>query len=365
MKIAYYIGGFRPFHNGHVSIVMRALEDFDKVVIVVGSFSNSISIRCPFTGYQRASIIDNWITNNDLKNRVSISHNEDYLTDDEWLDSLQTFAYQDYAFIVCDRENPEYIDLIKSRYNVKTYECLSDISATKIRNALFDDEYPQFAFIRDNVPSETISFLYDDYVKTLQSAYSYDEYQTVLKIKKEAASLKYPPIYVCADALLLAETAKKTYILLIKRNGKIGNGQFAMPGGYVNQNETTYQAALRELQEETGIQFSIDIPKNNNPILRNVSSYIADYPSRSVRGRVISHVYMFNIYANNNGVEKMILDTSIDDDYIISAGDDAGEVFWLDVNEINKHRSLFFEDHFLIIWKMLNDYYCSKPSPEF
>lgn len=36
MKIALYLGSFNPFHNGHLSVVKTALEDFkmDKVVIV-------------------------------------------------------------------------------------------------------------------------------------------------------------------------------------------------------------------------------------------------------------------------------------------------------------------------------------------
>lgn len=36
MKIALYLGSFNPFHNGHLSVVKTALEDFkmDKVIIV-------------------------------------------------------------------------------------------------------------------------------------------------------------------------------------------------------------------------------------------------------------------------------------------------------------------------------------------
>ena len=36
MKIAFYLGSFNPFHNGHLEVVKTALDDFkmDKVVIV-------------------------------------------------------------------------------------------------------------------------------------------------------------------------------------------------------------------------------------------------------------------------------------------------------------------------------------------
>ena len=58
MKIANYIGGFRPFHNGHISMISQALNDFDKVRIIVGSYQNAISILDNLT----VSIYDLWET---------------------------------------------------------------------------------------------------------------------------------------------------------------------------------------------------------------------------------------------------------------------------------------------------------------
>lgn len=45
--------------------------------------------------------------------------------------------------------------------------------------------------------------------------------------------------------------------LLIKRAGNPRKGDWALPGGYVEHNETIHVAIQREVQEETGIQANI------------------------------------------------------------------------------------------------------------
>lgn len=75
-------------------------------------------------------------------------------------------------------------------------------------------------------------------------------------------------------------------ILLIKRGNYPYKGYWALPGGFVNHDETTFDAAARELAEET----TINIDPN-----QFVFQGIADKPNRDPRGHAVSFVYSVKV----------------------------------------------------------------------
>ncbi len=66
---------------------------------------------------------------------------------------------------------------------------------------------------------------------------------------------EYPRPALTVDCIVFGLDAElELKIMLIKRDIPPFQGQWAIPGGFVRMEETLEQAALRELQEETGIQ---------------------------------------------------------------------------------------------------------------
>lgn len=51
---------------------------------------------------------------------------------------------------------------------------------------------------------------------------------------------------------------KKNSVLLVKRANEPGRGLWGVPGGLVNVGEKVYDAALREVKEETGLTVKIE-----------------------------------------------------------------------------------------------------------
>ena len=51
---------------------------------------------------------------------------------------------------------------------------------------------------------------------------------------------------------------KKRQVLLIKRGIEPGKGEWALPGGFVEEDETPKEAVLREIKEELGVEASIE-----------------------------------------------------------------------------------------------------------
>ncbi|WDM16490.1 NUDIX hydrolase [Streptomyces lavenduligriseus] len=81
-----------------------------------------------------------------------------------------------------------------------------------------------------------------------------------------------------ADVVLLAAG----HVLLIERGWDPYEGCWALPGGHVDKGETSLEAAVRELEEETGIP----VPAAD---LRQVGAF--DAPGRDPRGRYVSVAY--------------------------------------------------------------------------
>ena len=58
---------------------------------------------------------------------------------------------------------------------------------------------------------------------------------------------------VTSDIVLFSERNEKLVVLLVKRGNHPYIGDWALPGGFLNENESCEDAAKRELMEETGL----------------------------------------------------------------------------------------------------------------
>ncbi|MEQ8231341.1 MAG: NUDIX domain-containing protein [Gammaproteobacteria bacterium] len=98
------------------------------------------------------------------------------------------------------------------------------------------------------------------------------------------ASAPYPPVFVTVDALV----TWRDDILLIERERAPGEGLWALPGGFIEQDETLEAGARRELAEETGLSV---------PLATLRTSRVFDAPGRSLRGRTITHAFHYDLSA--------------------------------------------------------------------
>lgn len=95
-------------------------------------------------------------------------------------------------------------------------------------------------------------------------------------------------------------------LLLIRRGGHPFKGCWALPGGFLNPDETIEQCALREVEEETSVK-----PVSLMPV------GMFSQPGRDPRGWIITHAFVSVMGADT--VEQQ-------------SGDDADDAQWFDVS---------------------------------
>lgn len=126
-----------------------------------------------------------------------------------------------------------------------------------------------------------------------------------------------PSVTVDMVVLAMSKSLDRLKILLIKRKNHPYIGQWALPGGFMNPNESGHQAAQRELFEETGIK---------NVYLEQF--YIMTQPNRDPRMWVMS-------------IDYLALIRECD----IVAGDDASEALWFDISLYDNRMILYNDEH--------------------
>jgi len=99
------------------------------------------------------------------------------------------------------------------------------------------------------------------------------------------------------------------HVLLIKRKDEPFKDMWALPGGFMNLNETIRECAIRELEEETNLKLDPG---------RLTHMMVSDETDRDPRGRVVDHVFYSAV--------------SLREMRQVKAGDDAADFTWYDLN---------------------------------
>jgi 8-oxo-dGTP diphosphatase len=98
---------------------------------------------------------------------------------------------------------------------------------------------------------------------------------------------EYPRPALTVDPVIFTLRDEKLQVLCVCRSEEPFAGQWALPGGFVREGESLEDAALRELEEETGL---------NEAYLEQLYTY--GDPGRDPRGRVVTVAYFALIRAD-------------------------------------------------------------------
>jgi bifunctional NMN adenylyltransferase/nudix hydrolase len=336
--VAVIIGRWQILQRGHGGLLRAAFAAAPKVVVVIGSAWRARDPRNPFTWQERQQQFEAVLTSEQLA-RVTFLPVRDYFNDERWSEAVREgvakiASHGDRVTLVGFKKDQTsgYLDIFPG-WSLLEIEPVYDISSTELRAIYFE--------LEDRAAALTaIGNYVEPGVKAYLEAWSHlpayrrcaIEHKAIVEYKK-----KYPaPFALTADSVLTANGS----VLLIRRGGTIGNGLWALPGGYLEPNERFYEAAVRELAEETGFKA---LPSRMKAALRGEAVF--DHPLRSARGRVVTCAFHFDLG------EAHLPE--------VRGADDAKEARWISVAELSGMEDQLFEDHGTIL-----DHFLGMKSPQ-
>ncbi len=334
MKYDYliFIGRFQPFHTGHESVIRKALQLSDKVIVLIGSAYQPRTVRNPWDFNEREAFMRS-VFSEEENRRILAFPLLDYTYNNQlWIKSVQQLiagvvhnkiASKPKIGLIGHQKDStsDYLTQFPQweREEVENYK---NISSTEIRERYFNNQ----EFL--NSLNSNISILLEKFKTTKAYKQVANEFHFIKKYKSAWDNAPYTPMFITVDAVVV----QSGHILLIERKAQPGQGLMALPGGFLDANETLKSAVIRELREETRIK----VPA---PVLAGsiTQTEVFDDPYRSARGRTVTHAYLIELKGDK--LPK------------VKGGDDASKAFWTPFAEVKPE--LMFEDHFHIVQAMV------------
>jgi bifunctional NMN adenylyltransferase/nudix hydrolase len=331
--VSVYIGRFQIFHNGQLALLRRALDAAPLCIVVLGSAYQARTPKNPFTWQERAEMIRLALPQAD-QDRIKFLPVRDYYDQERWVSAVKLGVAEcieqkaNASIVLVGHFKDATSNYLKNfpGWALDAVDSQGRIDASYLRDAYFGNAGTEvgsaLAALVSQAPASTIAFL-RAWAKLPYFLELTQEWESLRREKAKWAGSPYPPVFVTVDAIVKCGGS----VLLIQRGRSPGKGLFAVPGGFIEQRETVYQSALRELEEETHLHL---LESDMKHALKAV--HVFDHPDRSLRGRVITHAHFFDLGSRNFPQ--------------VQAADDAAAVEWVPIEKLASIEDRFHDDHF-------------------
>ncbi|QDH71318.1 bifunctional nicotinamide-nucleotide adenylyltransferase/Nudix hydroxylase [Marilutibacter alkalisoli] len=335
-----FIGRFEPFHNGHAAVARLALGRARKLILLVGSADTPRTIRNPWTVAEREVMVRAALAGDDQ--RLIVRPLRDHLYNEAlWVAAVQRSVAEaiksdggaadaKIGLIGQDKDASSYYLQEFPQWPLVDVQHTATLSATELRRYLFEanrlDSHGGLMLIRANVPGPVFDMLEAFRKNSPAFTQLVAEHRFIDQYRAAWAEAPYPPTFVTTDAVVV----HSGHVLLVRRRAEPGKGLWALPGGFVHQEESILASCLRELREETRLKVPVPVLKGSIK-----GQHVFDHPERSQRGRTVTHAFHFDFPAGDLPP--------------VRGGDDADKARWFPVSEALEMGPQLYEDHLHIL----------------
>lgn len=344
-----FIGRFQPLHVGHLAVIHQALEQADKVIVLIGSAWQPRSVRNPWTYAEREAMVRACVQGAE-SHRLLIAPLMDIPYNDEaWVRNVQATVHglvtahhgqphrrARIGLIGHSKDHTSFYLKLFPQWGSIAVDNVGGLSSTPLREQLFgvNEQEGEVGGPWLTTPAaqslpQPVREQLRQFIQTSDFQEVREEQAFVTNYRKGWEKAPYAPTFVTVDAVVV----QSGHVLLVERKARPGKGQLALPGGFLNPQEKLLDACLRELREETRLK----VP---GPVLKGSikGQQVFDDPHRSARGRTITHAFHIELEPAQE-LPK------------VKGGDDARHALWVPLADLDPAN--MFEDHYFIIQELL------------
>lgn len=331
--LAVILSAFEPVHLAHCAALEHAARSARQVLALIGSAGAARTLRHPWTADERAAMLQEAAASLRLPPPLVVAVPDRLYDEEGWRravgEAVAQAVPQSHSIAQVQVSGaPEGAAL--PGWTLLTATGPQPPDFWTVRRGLLGDAPDARARLDAALPASTRRSI-DRHRTQPDFPALADELRYIEQFRDSWQRAPYPPVLVTTDAVVL----HRDCILLVRRGRAPGKGLWALPGGFVDQDETLLEACARELREETGLDLA---PAMRDARLRG--QRVFDAPHRSLRGRTITHAFRFD------------LDTPVRP--AVAGGDDAADAQWIPLERLARMEAQVFEDHHHIVRSMLN-----------
>jgi bifunctional NMN adenylyltransferase/nudix hydrolase len=321
-----FIGRFQPFHKGHLNSVKLALKQSEKLIIILGSYRMSPSLRAPWSAGERMEMIKACLTSSQLKRIHFVQVRDRLYCEEMWINNIKGEVFKitgskvPVAIIGHEKDSSSYYLKIFPHWKFLETGNYEGINATEIRKKFFLSKHLESAY--EKTPKQIVIWLKkyrkSIYFKKLKTKFLY-----VDKFLKNEGSLL--PHEICNSIIFCCG-----YILFVRSKNPLSKDLLSLPEAKPAQKEGHKKCSIRGLLEETKISMSFE--KIEASFQREGEF---NFPGRFPLCKQTSYTFFYKL--NETFLPE------------VSQGKGVESVEWILLDDVYLLENQIYSDHFQII----------------
>lgn len=252
-KIVAVIGRWMPIHNGHKDFLIKLANEYDKMIVMIGScFENGTERNC-IPAIEREKMLRAIFKRENIPDeKYEIVPIADKPSFEEWIYSVKKICNIKNVTHFCTGNKEDILNVLQKRGESLGFEMINPeddsnfpYHATDIRKLIIEGNYEKLEKL---IPNEIKPILFKNTFREILAA-------------SKNRGINFVPGRQTVDIILLIKNIfdGKVYVLLGKRSMEKVDfpGYLALPGGGIDEFENPIDAAIREFYEETGLKIRI------------------------------------------------------------------------------------------------------------